>query len=138
MYTNTLFLYFSDFSKKKFILCEKKNKAKLKSTQTKNMLNKAMLKTRRKCMRKKEKKEKSIHGDDTNVLAKEFKPFAIKRFGKQTSLVIIIVNELKSKSTIFNKLLNEVMSNLYVFSLRMLNRILIDVYGTAIVAVDGA
>ena len=89
-------------------------------------------------MRKKEKKEKSIHGDDTNVLAKEFKPFAIKRFGKQTSLMIIIVNELKSKSTIFNKLLNEVMSNLYVFSLRMLNRILIDVYGTAIVAVDGA
>ena len=67
-------------------------------------------------MRKKEEKERSIHGDDTNVLAMEFKPFAIMRFGKQISLLIISVNELKSKSTIFNKLPNEVMSNLYVFT----------------------
>ena len=100
------------------------------------MLNKAMHKTRCKCMRKKEKKECSIHGDDINVLAKEFKPFAIKRFGKQISLLIISVNELKSKSTLFDKLSNEVMLNLYVFSSRMLNRILRDVYGTSIVAVD--
>ena len=32
-------------------------------------------------MGKKEEKKRSIHGDDINVLAKEFKPFAIKRFG---------------------------------------------------------
>ena len=101
------------------------------------MLNNAMHKTRCKCMRKKEKKEISIHGDDTNVLVKEFKTFAIKRFGKQISLLIISVNELKSKSIIFDKLSNEVMSNLYVFSLRMLNRILKDVYGIGIFAVDG-
>ena len=88
-------------------------------------------------MRTKEKKERSIHGDDINVLAKEFKPFASKRFDKQISLLIISVNELKSKSTIFDKLPNEVMSNLYVFSLRMLNQILRDVYGTGIVALDG-
>ena len=88
-------------------------------------------------MRKKEKKESSIHGDDINVLAKEFKPFAIKRFGKQISLLIISVNELKSKSTLFDKLSNEVMLNLYVFSLRMLNRILRDVDGIGIVTVDG-
>ena len=87
-------------------------------------------------MRTKEKKERSIHGDDINVLAKEFKPFASKRFGKQISLLIISVNELKSKSTIFDKLPNEVMSNLYVFSLRMLNQILRDVYGTGIVTVN--
>ena len=96
-----------------------------------------MHKTRCKCMRKREKKERSIHGDDTNVLAKEFKLFAIKRLGKQISLLIISVNELKSKSTIFNNLPNEVMSNLYVFSLRVLNRILRDVNGTSIVTVDG-
>ena len=54
----------------------------------------------------------AIHGDDTNVLAKEFKPFAVKSFGKQINLLIISVNKLKSKSTIFNKLPNEVMSNL--------------------------
>ena len=96
-----------------------------------------MHKTRCKCIGKKEEKKRSIHGDDTNVLVKEFKPFAVKRFGKQISLLIISVNKLKSKSTIFDKLPNEVMSNLYVFSLRMLNLILRDVDGTSIVTVDG-
>ena len=47
------------------------------------------------------------------------------------------MNKLKSKSTIFDKLPNEVMSNLYVFSSRMLNWILRDVDGTSIVTVDG-
>ena len=88
-------------------------------------------------MGKKEEKKRLIHRDDTNVLEKEFKLFAVKRFDKQISLLIISVNKLKSKSTIFDKLPNEVMSNLYVFSLRMLNRILRDVDGTSIVTVDG-
>ena len=47
------------------------------------MLNKAMHKTRYKCMRKEEEKRRLIHGDNTNVLMKELKPFAIKRFGKK-------------------------------------------------------
>ena len=81
--------------------------------------------------------KRSIHGDNTNVLVKEFKPFAIKRFGEQISLLNISVNELKSESTIFDKLPNEVMSNLLVFSSRMLNRILRDIDGTGIVTVDG-
>ena len=101
------------------------------------MLTKAKHKTRCKCMRKEEEKRRSIHGDNTNVLAKEFKPFAIKRFGEQISLQIISVNELNSESTIFDKLPNEVMSNLYVFSSRMLNRILRDVDDTGIVTIDG-
>ena len=88
-------------------------------------------------MRKEEEKRRSIHGDNTNILAKEFKLFAIKRFGEQISLLIISVNKLKSESTIFDKLPNEVMSNLYVFSSRMLNRILRDVNGTSIVTIDG-
>ena len=87
-------------------------------------------------MGKKEEKKRSIHGDDTNVLEKEFKLFAVKRFDKQISLLIISVNKLKSKSTIFDKLPNEVMSNLYMFSSRMLNQILRDVNGTGIVTVD--
>ena len=86
---------------------------------------------------RKEEKRRSIHGDNTNFLAKEFKPFAIKRFGEQISLLIISVNELKSEGTIFNKLMNEVMLNLYVFGSRMLNRLLRDVDGTSIVIVDG-
>ena len=100
------------------------------------MLIKAMHKTRYKCMRKKEKKKRSIHGDDTNVLVKIFKLFAVKKLGQQINLLIISVNKLKSKSTIFNKLPNEVMSNLYVFSLKMLNQILKDVDDTDIVIVD--
>ena len=46
------------------------------------------------------------------------------------------MNEFKSEHTIFDKLSNEVMLNLYVFSSRMLNRILRDVDGTGIVTVD--
>ena len=88
-------------------------------------------------MGKKEEKKRSILGDNTNALMKEFKPFTVKRFGKQISLLIISVNKLKSKSTIFDKLPNEVMSNLYVFGSRMLNRILRDVNGTGIVTIDG-
>ena len=100
------------------------------------MLNKAQHKTRCKCMRGKEERKRSSHGDNTNVLMKEFETFTVKRFGKQISLLIIGVSKLKSESTIFDKLLNEVMSNLYVFGSRMLNRILRDVNGTGIVIVD--
>ena len=88
-------------------------------------------------MTKEEEKRRSIHGDNTNVLAKEFKPSAIKRFGEQVSLLIIGLNKLESENTIFDKLPNEVMSNLYVFGLRMLKRILRDVDGTGIVTIDG-
>ena len=85
---------------------------------------------------KEEKRRKSSHGNNNNVLMKEFKAFTVKRFGKQISLLIISVNKLKSKNTIFDKLPNEVMSNLYVFGSRMLNQILRDVNGTGIVTID--
>ena len=87
-------------------------------------------------MRGEEERKSSSHGDNTNVLTKEFKTFAVKRFGKQVSLLIISVNKLKSESIIFDKLLNEVMSNLYVFGSRMLNWILRDVYGISFVTID--
>ena len=85
---------------------------------------------------KEEKRRRSSLGDKTNVLMKEFKAFTVKRFGKQVSLLIIGVNEIKCESTIFDKLPNEVMSNIYVFGSRMLNRILTDVNGTGIVTID--
>ena len=100
------------------------------------MLNKAMHKTRCKCIRKEEEKKRSIHGDNTNVLTKEFEAFTVKRFGKQVNLLIIGVNKLKGESAIFDKLPNEVMSNLYLFGSRMLNQILRDVNGTGIVTID--
>ena len=86
---------------------------------------------------KEEKRRRSSYEDNTKVLTKEFKVFTVKKFGKQVSLLIIGVNKLKSKSTIFDKLSNEVMLNLYVFSSRMLNRIFRDVNGTGIVTIDG-
>ena len=100
------------------------------------MLNKTKHKTRCRCMRKEEEGERSSHGDNTNVLTKEFEMFTVKRFGKQISLLIIGVNELKSENTIFDKLPNEVMLNLYVFSSRMLNQIFRDINGTSIVIID--
>ena len=87
-------------------------------------------------MRKKEERKRSIHGDDTNFLMKEFKPFVVKRFGEQISPLITSVNKLKSKSTIFDKLPNEVMSNVCVFNSRMLKWILRDVDGTGIVTTE--
>ena len=72
-------------------------------------------------MRREEGRRGSSHGDNTNVLTKEFEAFTVKRFGKQVSLLIIDVNKLKSENTIFDKLPNEVMSNLYMFGSRMLN-----------------
>ena len=100
------------------------------------MLNKTKHKTRCRCMRGEEERKISSHGDNTNVLTKEFEMFTVKRFGKQISLLIIGVNELKSESTIFDKLPNEVMSNLYVFGSRMLNQILRDINGIGIVTID--
>ena len=88
-------------------------------------------------MRKKEERKRSIHRENTNVLTKEFKTFAVKRFGEQVNLLIISVNKLKSENIIFDKLPNEVMSNLYVFGSRMLNRILRDVDGIGIVTING-
>ena len=100
------------------------------------MLNNAKYKTRCKCIKRRKERKRSIHGDDTNVLMKEFKSFIVKRFGKKINFLIISVNKLKSKSTIFDKVPNKVMSNLYVFSSRMLNWNLRDVDGTGIVTVN--
>ena len=87
-------------------------------------------------MREETERKRSSHRDNANVLTKEFKAFTVKRFGKQISLLIIGVNKLKSKSTIFDKLPNEVMSNLYAFGSRMLNQILRDINGTSIATID--
>ena len=47
------------------------------------------------------------------------------------------MDELKSGCAIFDKLLNEVMSNLYMFCLKMLHRIFRDVNGNSIVTING-
>ena len=47
------------------------------------------------------------------------------------------MDKLKSECAIFNKLLNEVMSNLYIFCSRMLHGIFRDVNGIGIVTING-
>ena len=47
------------------------------------------------------------------------------------------MDELKSECAIFDKLPNEVVSYLYMFCSRMLNRIFKDVNGTGIVTING-
>ena len=47
------------------------------------------------------------------------------------------MDELKSECAIFDKLPNEVVSYLYMFYSRMLNRIFRDVNGTSIVTING-
>ena len=46
------------------------------------------------------------------------------------------MDELKSECAIFDKFPNEVVSYLYMFCLRMLNRIFRDINGTGIVAIN--
>ena len=59
------------------------------------------------------------------------KDHSMERLSKQISLLII------SECAIFDKLPNEVMSYLYMFCSRMLNRIFRDVNGTDIVTING-
>ena len=67
---HTLLLYFSDFSIFVFL----KNKIrKIEKQPNKIMLNKVKHKTRCRCMREEEERKRSPHGDNTNVLTKEFK-----------------------------------------------------------------
>ena len=63
--------------------------------------------------------------------------FAVKRLSEQISLLIVSVDKLKSECAIFDKLPNEVVSNLYMFCSKMLNRIFRHVNGTGIVTIDG-
>ena len=62
--------------------------------------------------------------------------FAFKRLSEQVGLLIINVDELKSECAIFDKFPNEVVSYLYLFCSRILNRIFRDVNGTSIVAIN--
>ena len=61
----------------------------------------------------------------------------IQQFCKKINLLIINVNELKSENAIFNQFTNEVMSDLNIFSSRVLKRIFRYINGTSIVIIYG-
>ena len=72
-----------------------------------------------------------LQRDYTNVLVRIQTKDHLKVCEK-ISLLIISINELKSECAIFNQLTNEVMSDLNIFSLRVLNMILGDISGTSV------
>ena len=72
----------------------------------------------------------------TNYLTKCLKLTSIKRFGEDVSILMFSRDILKTHNLSFNKIPNEVISNLYVLSLRMLNRVLRDINSTRIMTIN--
>ena len=72
----------------------------------------------------------------TNYLTKSLKLTSIKRFGENADILTFSRNILKTHNLSFNKIPNEVISNLYVLSLRMLNRVLRYVNNTRVITVN--
>ena len=72
----------------------------------------------------------------TNYLTKSLKLTSIKRFGEDVSILTFSRDMLKTHNLSFNKIPNEVISNLYVLSLRMLNRVLRDINSTRVITIN--
>ena len=72
----------------------------------------------------------------TNYLMKSHKLISIKRFGEDVSILTFSRDILKTHNLSFNKISNEVISNLYVLSLRMLNRVLRDINSTRVITIN--
>ena len=72
----------------------------------------------------------------TNYLTKCLKLTSIKRFGEDVGILPFSRNILKTHNLSFNKIPNEVISNLYVLSLRMLNMVLRYINSTRVITVN--
>ena len=83
-----------------------------------------------------EDKDRSGTQNHTNHLMKSLKLTSIKRFGENVSILTFSRNILKTHNLSFNKISNEVIPNLYVLSLRMLNRVLRYVNSTRVITVN--
>ena len=67
-----------------------------------------------------EDQDRSGTQNHTNYLTKSLKLTSIKRFGKNVGILTFSRNILKTHNLSVNKISNEVISNIYVLSLRML------------------
>ena len=83
-----------------------------------------------------ENQEGSWTQNHTNYLMKSLKLTSIKRFGEDVSILTFNRDLLKTHNLSFNKIPNEVISNLYVLSLRMLNRVLRDINTTRVITIN--
>ena len=71
-----------------------------------------------------ESQDRSRTQNHTNYLTKCLKLNSIKRFGEDVDILSFSRDILKTHNLSFNKIPNEMIPNLYVLSLRMLNRVL--------------
>ena len=72
----------------------------------------------------------------TNYLMKGFKLTSIKRFGENVGILTLSRNILNTHNLSFNKISNEVIPNLNVFSLKMLHRVLRYINSTRVITVN--
>ena len=104
-------------------------------TKTKNQRT---MVTKGKAMKHKdqESQDKSGTQNHTNYLTKSFKLTSIKRFGEDVGILTFSRAILKTHNLSFNKILNEMIPNLYVLSLRMLNRVFKYINSTRVIIVN--
>ena len=83
-----------------------------------------------------ESQDRSGTQNHTNYLTKSLKLTSIRRFGEDIGILTLSRNILKTHNLSFNKIPNEVIPNLYVLSLRMLNRVLRYINSTRVITVN--
>ena len=100
--------------------------------------NQRTMVTKGRAMKHKDQEDKNKSGtqNHTNHLTKRLKLASIKRFGKYVGILTLSRNILKTHNFSFNKIPNEVIPNLYVLSLRMLNRVFRYVNNTRVITVN--
>ena len=72
----------------------------------------------------------------TNYLMKCLKLTSIKRFGEDVGILTFSRDILKTHNLPFNKIPNEVISNIYVLSLRILNMVLRYINSTRVITIN--
>ena len=72
----------------------------------------------------------------TNYLTKCLKFTSIKRFGEDVSILTFSRDIFKSHNLSFKQIFNKVIYNLYVLSLRVLNRVLRDIDSIRIITIN--
>ena len=106
-----------------------------KNTETKEQRTKV---TKVKAMKHKDYKSKDRSGtqNHTNYLTKSLKLTSIKRFSEDVSILTLSRDIFKAHNLSFNKIPDEVIPNLYVLSLRMLNRVFRYINSTRVITVN--
>ena len=94
--------------------------------------------TKGKAMKHKDQESQDRSGtqNHTNYLTKSLKLISIKRFGEDVGILMLSRDILKTHNLSFNKIPNKVIPNLYVLSLRMLNRVLRYINSTKVITVN--